>query len=186
MPANFNEKELNKLIQGEHKAFNTLYILYKPHALRFAIHILHNEEEAEDIVHDLFAKIWEGRNKIKSNFNFKSFLFTCLRNIIIDHIKHKKRHQSVINNYDIEVLPDNEPIEDKEYRYNNVRLAVKALTSKRKDIVCQCLVYGKSYQEVAALNSISKNTVKNQLVKAKKLIRDQLTYTNEHQNCPFM
>jgi len=138
------------------------------------MNMLHNVEEAENIVHDLFAKIWDNRHKIRPQQNFQSFLFTCLRNMILDHLKREKRKQLAFRDYLIEKSKKEDSTAHKERRCRMVQAAMNKLSDKRRAIIYMCFVDGKSYQEIADSYSISKNTVRNQLVKAKQLLRNHL------------
>ncbi|MFC0318000.1 MULTISPECIES: RNA polymerase sigma factor [Olivibacter] len=165
---------LQQVKQGDNNAFNQLYKAYKLDAFKFAMHMLRDTEEAENMVHDLFTKIWHNKNRIKPEQNFRSFLFTCLRNLVLDHIKREKRNRIAFQSYINESCQKEDPIGVRERRYRMIQTAMNALSDKRREIIYMCFVDGKSYQEIADSYSISKNTVKNQLVKAKQLLRDQL------------
>lgn len=174
MPTNLHTPLIQQVQQGDNMAFNQLYKTYKLDAFKFALHMLRNTDEAENMVHDLFAKIWHNKSKINPELNFRSFLFTCLRNMVLDHIKKEKRNRNAFKSYIRESFQQDDPISLKERKYRLVQSAMNALTTKRREIIYMCFVDGKSYQEIADSYSISKNTVKNQLVKAKQLLRDQL------------
>ena len=62
----------------------------------------------------------------------------------------------------------------KEERINHIKKAIRELTEKRRKIIQLNYEEGKSYEEIANMMNISKNTVKNQLVKAKQIIRAQM------------
>jgi RNA polymerase sigma-70 factor (family 1) len=174
MSIDLNEPLVRQIAEGNHNAFRNLYKAYKSHTFKFAMHMLHDVEEAENIVHDLFAKIWDNRKKIRPDQNFKSFLFTCLRNMILDHLKREQRNQSAFKYYLLETSKKEESIAQKEEKYKLIQLALNKLSDKRRDIIYMCFVDGKSYQEIADIHAISKNTVKNQLVKAKQFLRSHL------------
>jgi RNA polymerase sigma-70 factor (ECF subfamily) len=66
--------------------------------------------------------------------------------------------------------------EEKERRIYMIQIAVDSLSLKRKQILRLNIEEGKSYQEIAEFLRISKNTVKNQLVKAKQILREKVDY----------
>ncbi len=66
--------------------------------------------------------------------------------------------------------------EEKERRIHIVQSAVESLSVKRKLILKLNIEDGKSYQEIAEFLRISKNTVKNQLVKAKQILREKVDF----------
>ncbi|MDQ6478474.1 sigma-70 family RNA polymerase sigma factor [Dyadobacter sp. LHD-138] len=168
---------LQKVTQGDEAAFATLYNYYKTPALRFAISLLKDEEEAENMVQDVFLKIWMKREHIKPDHNFNSYLFTCLRNMAFDHFKKIEKNDYLRRQYMelIKIAADDEK-EEKERRIYLIQAAIDSLSLKRKQILRLNIEEGKSYQEIAEFLRISKNTVKNQLVKAKQILREKVDF----------
>ena len=70
-------------------AFNSLYRTYSGRLYRFALGYLKSESEAEELVQEVFTKIWEKRSDLKEELSFKSFLFTNSFNIIRKHFRTK-------------------------------------------------------------------------------------------------
>lgn len=169
-----SEAVLTSVRQGDQAAFAKLYRYYHTPALKFGFSLLKDQEEAENMVHDVFIKIWERRAHINPSLNFSSYLFTCLRNLAFDYLKQVEKSQLLRQRYleRMQNLPAEES-EAEESRYNLLQAAVNALSEKRKQILL-LTVQDKSYQEIAEQLNISKNTVKNQLVKARQLLRQQV------------
>ncbi len=170
-----DENLLRKVTEGDEAAFAKLYNYYKTPALRFANSLLKDTEEAENLVQDVFLKIWMRREQIKPDYNFNSYLFTCLRNMAFDYFKKLEKSELLRTQYmEAMMLVSDEEREEKELRINLVQQAVESLSVKRKQILKLNIEEGKSYQEIAEFLRISKNTVKNQLVKAKQVLREQM------------
>lgn len=169
---------LTKVVQGDQEAFGTLYRHYRTPALKFCIYLLKDQEDAENMVHDVFIKIWDKRAQINPTLNFSSYLFTCLRNTAFDYLKQLEKNQQLRQRY-LERIDPIQPEEedDQEVRMERLQLAINTLSEKRKLILLLSIEGGKSYQEIAELLRISKNTVKNQLVKAKQLLREKVDLT---------
>lgn len=170
-----SEYTLRKVIQGDQSAFAELYNFYKTPAIKFCVSLVKDEEEAENMMHEVFIKIWEKRAQINPTLNFNSYLFTCLRNLAFDYFKKMEKSQLIKQQY-IERMEhfDDEELEVEEAKFSNLRTAIDALSEKRKLILKLNVEEGKSYQEIAELMRISKNTVKNQLVKAKQFLRERV------------
>lgn len=175
--AYFDETTLIKVTQGDEASFAALYNHYKTPALRFTYSLLKDEEEAENMVQDVFMKIWVRRTQIKPDYNFNSYLFTCLRNMAFDHFKKMEKNEALRRNY-MEAMQTmgEEEREESERRLSLVQSAVDSLSVKRKQILRLNVEEGKSYQEIAEFLRISKNTVKNQLVKAKQILREKVDF----------
>lgn len=166
---------LNKVIQGDQAAFGMLYRHYRMPALKFCVSLLKDQEEAENMVHDVFIKIWEKRALINPGLNFNAYLFTCLRNMAFDYLKQVEKNQLLRQRY-VERMEHAQfdEAEDQEIQFRALQTAIDDLSEKRKLILLLNVEGGKSYQEIAGLLRISKNTVKNQLVKAKQLLREKI------------
>jgi RNA polymerase sigma-70 factor (family 1) len=172
-----DENTLLKVTQGDEAAFEVLYNHYKGPALRFSMSLLKDEEEAENMMQDVFLKIWIKRSHIKPDHNFTSYLFTCLRNMAFDHFKKMEKNELLRKNYmEAMLVGSEEEKEEKERRIYIVQSAVESLSIKRKLILKLNIEEGKSYQEIAEFLRISKNTVKNQLVKAKQILREKVDF----------
>ncbi|WP_338868801.1 RNA polymerase sigma-70 factor [Spirosoma sp. SC4-14] len=169
------ESILLQAVKGDQSAFAKLYQHYRTPALKFCFCLLKDEEEAENMVHDVFIKIWEKRNLINPELNFSSYLFTCLRNMAFDYMKQVEKSQLLRQRYmeRMERLSDDDH-EEQENRDRLLRNAINSLSERRKMILMLSVEGGKSYQEIADSLRISKNTVKNQLVKAKQLLRERV------------
>ncbi|MCG8309081.1 MAG: RNA polymerase sigma-70 factor [Cytophagales bacterium] len=173
-------QKINKLLleglrTGDDRAFNELYNSYREPAIRFCNSILKDAEESENIIQEVFIKIWNRKESINPELNFTSYLFTIIKNRVFDHLKELKKNEFLKEKFWEKVLEykavDNEI---KEERFARIKEAVEGLSEKRREIIKLNYEEGKSYEEIARQLNISKNTVKNQLVKAKQVIRAQL------------
>ncbi len=166
---------LEKLKDGDDLAFEELYTSYKEPATRFCNSILKDIEESENIVQEVFIKIWNRKSLINPELNFTSYLFTIIKNRVFDYMKEVKKNELLREKFwDNIVDYKTEDAELKEERFIKVKEAVDNLSVKRREIIKLNYDEGKSYEEIANQLNISKNTVKNQLVKAKQVIRRQL------------
>ena len=171
-----NELLLRSVVDGNQEAFAELYNYYRTPALKFCVALLKDQEEAENALHEVFIKIWEKRSHIRPDLNFNSYLFTCLRNFIFDHFKRMEKDQRLRELY-MRRMDSSTGLEEAvqyDERDQFVQNVVARLSEKRKKIILLNIYEGKSYQEIAEMMKISKNTVKNQLVKAKQILREQL------------
>jgi len=171
-----SEVLLRSVVDGNQQAFAELYNYYRTPALKFCVALLKDQEEAENALHEVFIKIWEKRSHINPDLNFNSYLFTCLRNFVFDHFKRMEKDQRLRELYmdRMEYSTGFDEAVRSDERDQFVQNVIARLSEKRKKIVLLNIYEGKSYQEIAELMKISKNTVKNQLVKAKQILREQL------------
>jgi len=172
---NFPDKQiLYRVTQGDEAAFSMLYTHFRSPALKFCTTLLKDEEEAENVTQDVFAKIWDRRIHIKPEHSFQAYLFVSLRNQIFDQFKKFEKDQHLRQQYvdRMRFLNDDDG-DDKEAQIRFLLGAVELLSERRKQILKLSIEEGKSYKEIANFMDISTNTVKNQLIKAKEILRSK-------------
>lgn len=177
-----NEARLVKsLSKGNLLAFNSLFQEYSGRLYRFAYGYLKSEEESEELVQEVFTRIWEKRKKLKSELSFKSYLFTIAFNIIK---KHFRRAACSSEYFKTRICEDLDLETTKKVTYDSlfhyVSELVNQLPERRKEIFIKSRFEGLSIKEIAEEVKVSHKTVENQLTDALKFIRTNLTRENLH------
>ena len=94
-----NEQILYRVSQGDEAAFSQLRTHFRSPALKFCRTLLKDEQEAENVIKDVFEKIWDCRVQIKPEVSFQSYLFINLRNYIFDQFKKFEKDQILRQQY---------------------------------------------------------------------------------------
>ncbi len=165
-----------QLKQGNQLAFTILYNTYSEQAYRLAFKYLCNKELAEDAVQNLFMKVWTKRASLDENRPLNHFLFTILKNDLLNILRDSKNNIFVLDDC-LELLEridgdnqDNDDI-DKE-QLELIRRAVDQLSPQRKKIF-SLKVSGKyTNQEIADKLHLSVNTIKFQYSQSLKQIKE--------------
>jgi RNA polymerase sigma-70 factor (ECF subfamily) len=146
---------------------------------RFALGYLKSEAEAEELVQEVFTKIWEKRADLKKELSFKSFLFTIAFNIIRKHFR-TKAHLFEYFKTGFFSEPDMQTSQKITYDslYQYITELVNQLPERRKEIFLKSRFEGLSIKEIAEKLKISHKTVENQLTDALKFIRTNLNREN--------
>jgi len=165
---------VQNLSKGNLLAFNTLYNEYSGRLYRFALGYLKSEAEAEELVQEVFTKIWEKHADLKKELSFKSFLFTIAFNLIRKHFRTRAylsaySKTGIISELDIQT--SQKITYDSLYQY--ITELVNQLPERRKEIFIKS-----SIEEIAEKLKISHKTVENQLTDALKFIRTNLNREN--------
>ena len=170
---------VQNLSKGNLLAFNTLYNEYSNRLYRFALGYLKSEAEAEELVQEVFTKIWEKRADLKKELSFKSFLFTIAFNIIRRHFR-TKAYLSEYFKTGVISEPDMQTSQKITYDslYQYITELVNQLPERRKEIFIKSRFEGLSIKEIAEKLKISHKTVENQLTDALKFIRTNLNRDN--------
>lgn len=154
-------------MQYSAKDFESLYQQCFPPSFRLAMSVLHDEDEARDVVHEVFLKLWESKSDIE---NPKAFIIRSVRNSCINRINKLNIREKIEKRLMIN-FPLNET--DISQRNEEVLLAVKVLlTQREKEIVEKIYSDGMSYKETAETLNISTSTVNKNIVSALKKLRN--------------
>ncbi|NGM66311.1 RNA polymerase sigma factor [Sphingobacterium sp. SGR-19] len=170
-------KLLEEMKQDNIAAFNQLYNKYAPILYQRLLRLLKNPESVEEILQDVFLKIWNKREEIKPEKGFKTFIYRMADHMAIDLFRKIGRDKAMqlelwaasVSFY----LHTEEQVFDKE-KAGIIQEAIRSLPPKRREILIQCKLEDKSYKEVAEMMGISVSTVSNQLVSAMKDIREYI------------
>ena len=175
-----NEKELLFLVsQGDEKAFRSLFDQYHTRLLNYIFSIVKSGEVAEELVMDIFLKLWLGRDKLPDIENIDGFLFRIAYNKTIDFFRASKNNR-VITDLLWEKLqhPSNDEADaslmTKEYDAKLLE-ALSLLSPQRRKIFNLSRELGHTHTEIAEELGISKNTVANTIVEARRFIMDHLS-----------
>jgi RNA polymerase sigma-70 factor, ECF subfamily len=180
----YSDEELMQEIKADNMfAFDILYNKYSKRLYKFGNSIIKSQEETENLIQDVFLKLWENRNKVEIDSSIKSYLFTIAYNLSISIIR-KKISESVFFEY-LKSLPEinEEPI-NVEMEYNELKNKLdeilQELPQRQKDVYILHRSEGLKYSEIAERLNISVNTIENHMLRALKTIRKKLG------NCSLM
>ncbi len=138
---------------------------------------LNDPDAAEDVVQEVFFKLWKSRDEISINTTIKSYLFRAVRNgcmNVIDHISVREAYK-VVNVEDIKYSEEN-PIDETivSELEQKIRETIDLLPSERRKIFIMSRFDGLKYREIADRLNISVKTVENQMYQALKFLRERL------------
>lgn len=170
-----DEHELLLLMQkGDEKAFEALYFTYSKKLYGNILRMVKFPEIAEEILQEIFQRVWERRESLDAAQSFSAYLFTIAKHLVYDFF-HRKTRQRHIEDYLIAVSSEryNNIDEDMALKEANAILeqAIHKLPPRRKRIYTLCKIEGKSYEEVSRLLGISPSTISDHIVKATKSIK---------------
>lgn len=160
---------------GSILAFNLLFKRYSGRLYRFAYGYLKSEAEAEELVQEVFAIIWEKRTQLREELSFKSYLFTISFNIIRKFFRQKAYLAGYLNSglyNESDLNTSDNIIYDSAYQY--LRELVDKLPRRRKEIFMMSRFQGMKIQEISEELHISHKTIENQLTETLKYLRKNL------------
>ncbi len=168
---------LIKLTNHDHRSFHELYDQFSTPLYANILRMVKDRELAQEILQDVFVKVWEKRGLIDPEKPFTAYLFRIARNLVYDHFRklalEKKLGSHLLANGKDAYSHIEEELIFKES--NQLFLeAVNKLSPQRKQVFTLCKLEGKSYCEVGNLLHISTSTVSDHLLKSNKFIKAQM------------
>ncbi len=143
----------------------------------YAAKIIHDQGAIEEIVSDCFIKIWEKRQKLQIHKSVKHYLFLMLRNAIIDYLRKLENEKEL--SFDIPDFPD-ETYFDEQQSFAQLHQSISKLPEQRRLILEMIAFDNLSYKETAEKLGISVNTVKTQMGRAYKFLKETLNPKDFH------
>lgn len=174
---------LNNIKKGDEASFRTFFDFYYSRFFRVAHFYLKNNENAEEVVMDVFAMFWKKRDKNPEISNFNSYAYSTVKNHSLNFIKRKRIDTKAMDEYSVSKMIE---YVEPEKLYLGRELA-KELEREISALPPRCqLIYrmiredGLKYKVVARTLGISIKAIENQMLIAMKRIRKVLeNYENE-------
>ena len=174
----YTDHELFDLLtSGDHVAYTTIYERYIFTLLHHAFNKTRNREEARDIVHEVFTRLWARRQQIQITTNLAGFLYTSVHHIIIDQFVHSK----VKDKYFASILSfAAQSHEATDYRTRENQLVaiiekeIAGLPPKMREIFELSRKHHLSHKEIAERLNLAEQTVSKQVSNALKILRLKL------------
>ena len=172
----YTDEQLVQLLQSGHqRVFEEIYQRYHKQVYAYLAGFVKDNSLAEDLTHEVFMKIWDIREQLQLHTSFSSYLFrichnraiNALEKIAVDTRLRSRviQHLQTVHSTQIQ---DAGALKEYDQLLEN---ALDSLPPQRRKVFLLCREEGKTYDETAALLGISRNTVKEHMVKAQKALR---------------
>jgi RNA polymerase sigma-70 factor (family 1) len=171
---------LKNLSKGDHRSYELLFLAYHPKIYHFLCGFVKNEEEAYDMVQEIFYKVWVNRKSMGEVKSFKAYLFTMARHMIYNSYEHNL----VKEKYTVNQLSQSEVYEPEGELFAKelsslIDLVISQMPEQRQRVFTMSRKEGFSSDEIASRLSIHKRTVENHISNAltdlRKAIKSVLT-----------
>ncbi len=171
-----NQELILKLKEGSSEAFQELFDRYGKRIHHFSMSYLKNIHEAEEIVQEVFLKIWNVREALTLDKSLDSYIFTIAKNAILNTIRKAKNEQIYLNY--IKLHPTKNILLDEELDFKELervyKHSIEQLSPRRKAIFLLSRERNLSNAEIAQCLDISVKTVENQMTSALAQIKKEL------------
>lgn len=172
----FNETELLlRLKKGDTNAYLEIYNKYHPALYSYILRFLKIPELAEDVLQEVFLKLWEVRERIDPTQSFNAYLYKISRNSVLKSLKKIATEDElrIQVSHHMHAAVEEADIKLQWQQYQQfLHAAIGQLPPQRQKVFILCRHESKKYEEVAAELGISRNTVKEHMVLAAKFLKE--------------
>lgn len=175
----YTDTELASLLKkGDHQAYAVIYDRYKFLLYAHAYKKLQDREEAREVVQEVFIALWNKRDNVIAQSNLAGYLYTTIRNTILNLFAHKevrKRYaNSMAAHYTSEYSPTDHGIRSKQLA-ELIDREIAALPAKMQEVFVLSRKVHLNRKEISLQLGISEATVDRQIANALKILRARLT-----------
>lgn len=167
---NYNEETFaDRLRLDDRTVIDEIYALYHHKIFRFSLAYLKNEEDAYDLVQEVFIKLWENRLSLKNDTRFDAFLFTIAKNSVLSLFRKRLTEQKYIDYLAVTATTNTQGTEEQtNYTFLKERYEqlIEQLPPKRQEIYKLSRTKGFSNKQIASMKGIAEKTVEDHLSKA--------------------
>lgn len=160
------------------ESFQSRVLPAKNKLFRFALRFLGDEEEAKDVVQEVFIRVWKGRTQMNEVQNWEAWCMRITKNLSLDRIRAMTRKQThpLEEGYSVqqETLSPHESTEIRE-SMNRISQIIAALPEKQRQVIHLRDIEGYSYNEICEILELDMNQVKVNLFRARSAVREKLT-----------
>ena len=167
---------LKELKKGDHEAFKKIFERYSNQLYRFSLSYLKSKEAAEDIVQEVFFRIWNNRKEIKTDTSFQSYLFMIALNSIRKYFNKLSR----VNELKHEILidfscakPEFDDQSDYQALLRKLNELIKQMPEKRREVFVKKKIEEKSLKEISEELNITTKTVEYHISEAMKFLKKE-------------
>lgn len=165
------------LKEGSEKVFEWVFKTHFKSLHAYAYAFLKDDELAEEVVQNIFCRVWEKREQLKTDGSIKAYLYRAVHNESLNYIKHQKVKANFETYYSGQMEEQNEHASDKVMTgelESRIRQAMLELPQQCRIIFQMSRFEALKYQQIADQMGLSVKTIENQMGKALKLMRLKL------------
>ncbi len=167
---------IDGLKNGDQKVFDRIFRLYYSPLCKYCMRYVADAESAEEIVQELFCKLWMKREDLVIHTSMQSYLYQAVRNYALNEISQKKlqeKHRQFIG-FAVKNQEDHSDLLEEADLDQLIRTALLRLPDKRREVFELSRHEGLKYQQIADKLNISVKTVEAQMTKALGQLRSML------------
>lgn len=169
---------ISAISRGDESAFKEFFNYYHPRLYGYALTMIQSHNPSEEVVSDVFMKVWTGRKRLSAIENVNHYMFRAVKNQALNYLEKRK-----LETVDLDKVQDNKigdfiqpdlSVLNRELA-DQIQSAIESLPPRSKLIFGLIRIDGMKYKEVAEHLDLSVKTVENQMTIAIKKLREELS-----------
>lgn len=173
MTTNNDQHYIDKILQGDVKAFAILVDRYKDLIFTLALRMVKNREEAEEVSQDTFIKVYKSLNKFKGDSKFSTWIYRVGYNTCLDQLKKNKREQQTVaidefTEHQIKTLDNALESMELQERKQAIQDCLQLLPSEDSYLITLYYFEELSLDEIAKVIGLTANNIKVKLFRSRK------------------
>lgn len=169
---------------GDKESYSNFFRACYEHYIRFAYRYVKSKEQACDLVQEAFIKLWKNREQLDPAKSLKSYMFTIVRNLSLNHIRdHKNKLESIDDreiSFDALIIHQEQNTNDSYIKQTVkvIKRLIKKLPERQREAFELSRFDGLQHDEIAEVMNISARTVNNHIVSACNTLREEYEILN--------
>ena len=168
---------INQFVGGEERGFEMLVKKYQNRALNIVYSVVGNDRDSEDILQEVFMKVYNSLRSFKQDAQFSTWLYRITVNTTYDFLRRRRHLVALEDIPQVNLVADNSQdslhIKDRDYQ---IRKALESIPFKYRTAVVLKDIEGLSYQEIARVLGCSIGTVESRIFRARQLLKERLLH----------
>lgn len=173
-----HDRLVQRCLEGDSSAFKQLYRLYSRSMYNVAYRLVHDEDEAEDVLQEAFISAFRSLDHYRGDSTFGAWLKRIVINKGINALK-KRKMERLPEDDRFDVVEEEDEFEDYPLSVEKVKAAIERLPDGYRMVLSLYLIEGYDHGEIAEIMGISESTSKSQFNRSKKKLREILEVPHE-------
>ena len=167
-------------LDGNELAFSRLYFLFFDNLLTYGRRIGGDDGMVEDVIQDLFVKLYQRKHELHDNTKLRPFLFRALKNRVYNQLlRHSKQRSLEDYEFNLNYTIDDEVFSNEKQRLSDeVHRIMRGLSGRQKEIIYLRFVHEMSFDEISEIMDIHVQSARNLLFRSIEKIRKEVSMTS--------